>query len=357
MPEYLYVTLPVSGSQLARVPEAVEAAERAKALYGVNLLDDEVARQVVTDHLTARRRIDLEWHTEVGAMLVLGGIVVAAVIGSSLSSPVQPKQVAMLVAAILAVPAGIVVWAVGAGKGAKKQRDSVHFTTYTALLARARSAGLDIRIPDEWFDASGPAPTTPPPHAPSPPPSTLAPAPAPAPAPWEAPPTTAAPDTTPPLPSATGSLLVVPMSEFTGNPALVRTARTLGAEHRIDLLDGRAVQAMLTAQRRAVRRWSVWATLAVLAVVAAGTTASIGATLAPDSPNRSSALAAAGALAAAAVLATGPLLLLLRSWRRSGVKAQAAAYLDLLVEARRHGVLVPAPPSWLDTRNRLRKPY
>ncbi|MFB7475702.1 hypothetical protein [Kitasatospora sp. NPDC056184] len=342
MPEYLYVTLPVSGSQLARVPEAVEAAERAKALYGVNLLDDEVARQVVTDHLTARRRIDLEWHTEVGALLVLGGIVVAAVIGSSLSSPVQPKQVAMLVAAILAVPAGIVVWGVGAGKGAKKQRDSVHFTTYTALLARARSAGLDIRIPDEWFDAADPAP-------------------APAPRPHSSPAaaaTAAAPGTgtVPPLPAAE-SLLVVPMDALTGNPALVRAARTRGAEHRIDLLDGRAVQAMLTAQRRAVRRWSVWATLAVLAVVAAGTTASIGATLAPDSPNRSPALAAAGALAAVAVLATGPLLLLLRSWRRSGVRAQAAAYLDLLVEARRHGVLVPAPPSWLDTRNRLRKPY
>ncbi|MFF7457493.1 hypothetical protein [Kitasatospora sp. NPDC008115] len=345
MPDYLYVTLPVSGSQLARVPEAVEAAERAKALYGVNLLDDEVARQVVTDHLAARRRVDLEWHTEVGALLVLGGIVVAAVIGSSLASPVQAKQVAALVAAVLAVPVGITVWAVGAGKGAKKQRNSVHFTTYTALLARARSAGLDIRIPDEWFDAADPAP------APAlRPPSSPAVAPA-------ATSAMAAPVDTPPAPSEAEGLLVVPMGELTGNPALVRMARALGAEHRIDLLDGRAVQAMLTAQRRAVRRWSIWAGLAILAVVAAGTTAAIGATLAPGSPERSSTFAAAGALAVAAVLATGPLLLALRSWRRSGVRSQAAAYLDLLVEARRHGVLVPAPPSWLDTGNRLRKPY
>ncbi|MER7708839.1 hypothetical protein ABTX81_38925 [Kitasatospora sp. NPDC097605] len=349
MPEYLYVTLPVSGSQLAHVPEAVEAAERARALYGVNLLDDEVARQVVTDHLKARRGIDLEWHTEVGALLVLGGIVVAAVIGGSLASPVQAKQVAVLVAAILAVPAGIAVWAVGAGKGARKQRNSVHFTTYTALLARARSAGLDIRIPDEWFDAAGPAP------APAPRPSSLPPPP---PAPSStATSAMATPITTPPTPSDADGLLVVPMAELTGNPALAHAARALGAQHRIDLLDGRAVRAMLTAQRRAVRRWSIWAGLAILTVVAAVTTAGIGATLVPGSPERSSTFAAAGALAAVAVLATGPLLLALRSWRRSGVRTQAAAYLDLLVEARRRGVLVPAPPSWLDTRNRLRKPY
>ncbi|MFE7558546.1 hypothetical protein [Kitasatospora sp. NPDC057500] len=346
MTDYRYVTLPVSGGQLARVPEAVEAAERAKALYGVNLLDDEVARQVVTDHLTNRRRVDLEWHTEVGALLVLGGIVVAAVIGSSLTSPVQPKQVAALVAAVLAVPAGIAVWIVGAAKGARKQRDSVHFTTYTALLARARGAGLDIRIPDEWFDAADPTPT-PSPH------SSASRAPETAP---ETTPATVVPDTTSRPPGAEG-LLVVPTGEFTRNPALVHAALVLGAEHHIDLLDGRAVQMMLTAQRRAVRRWSGWAGLAILAVVAAGTTAGIGAALAPGSPDRSSVFAAAGALAAVAVLATGPLLFLLRSWRRSGVRAQAAAYLDLLVEARRHGVPIPPPPSWLDTRNRLRKPY
>ncbi|MFE6867611.1 hypothetical protein ACFVFS_13700 [Kitasatospora sp. NPDC057692] len=57
------------------------------------------------------------------------------------------------------------------------------------------------------------------------------------------------------------------------------------------------------------------------------------------------------------LLATGPLLLLLRSWRRSGVRAQPAAYPALLVEARRHGVPVPAPPSRPDTRNRLRNPH
>ncbi|MFJ9446563.1 hypothetical protein ACIRRH_32580 [Kitasatospora sp. NPDC101235] len=65
---------------------------------------------------------------------------------------------------------------------------------------------------------------------------------------------------------------------------------------------------------------------------------------------------AAIGLTAVSVCAALPALRAYSTWRRSGLRDHAAAYLDLLVEARAYGVPVPVPPAWLDVRNRIRKP-
>ncbi|KJS60550.1 hypothetical protein [Streptomyces rubellomurinus] len=317
-----YVTLPVAGGQLAAVPEVAEAARQADRRYGVNLLDDAAAREVVARHL--RLRQDFAWHTEVGAMLVLGGIAVAAIVGASLHPPAEPKQVAALVAAVAAVPAGLAVWGRGSSRGADKQAAAVRYTLYLGLLDRARAAGLEVRVPADW-----------PVDAPASPPLPTADA-----RPYDG-------------PALDRTLPVLPAEQLHRHPALAERARALGAPHGVDFLDERAVRALLTAQRRAVRRWHGWALTAALG---AGLAFALVCGLPPaaDAHGRKLMLTWITALAALGALATPPALWTHRGWRRSGVRGPAAAYLELLRDAKAYGVPVPPLPSWLTVNTKTR---
>ncbi|MGA5821388.1 hypothetical protein ACPC54_26385 [Kitasatospora sp. NPDC094028] len=329
MVRYDYVPLPVAGGQLAAVPEIAEAARRANQRYGVNLLDDDAARDVVTRHL--RLRNDLAWHTEAGAMLVLGGIAVAAIVGATMHSPADPKQVAALVAAIAAIPAGLVLWGLGSSRDTDKQAAAVRFTLYIGLLDRARAAGLEIRIPADW-----PVPAAP---APLPGPARTAEA-----RPYDG-------------PAIDRTFPVLPADQLHRHPVLAERARALGAPHGIDFLDEQAVRALLTAQRTAVRRWNGWALTAALGVALAAALA-CGLPPAADAHGRRLMLTWITALAALGALATPPALWTHRSWRRSGVREPAAAYRELLHDAQAYGVPVPPRlPSWLTVNTKIRKSY
>ncbi|MGW3183305.1 hypothetical protein ACWDD9_28925 [Kitasatospora sp. NPDC001119] len=349
------VTLPVSGGQLAGVPEVAEAARRAEGLYGVTLLNDDVARNVVIRHL--RMRDQQDWHDEAGAILVLGGIMVAAIIGFSMKSPVEPREVVGIVAAILAIPAGIAIWVRGHDHGHSKQTASVHFTAYLGLLNQARRAGLTVRIPAEWgsdaerasWDADAqPAPqpqppaaypTGPGPYTPVPPPSVAA-----RPGSWW-----------PPDAVIDPAFPVLPPAALAQHWPLATRARELGAPHGLDFLDEQAVRGLLTAQRRTVRRRLVWTNVSALVFCLAVLVGFLGSDFSYSEQRRQSILVIGGLVAFCALTAL-PALRAHWTWHRSGLRDRAAAYLDLLVEARAYGVPVPVPPSWLDVRNRIRKP-
>ncbi|MBD0670603.1 hypothetical protein [Streptomyces sp. CBMA156] len=355
----LHVTLPVSGGQLASVPEIAEAARRAEALYGVSLLNDDVARNVVIKHL--RKRGQQDWYTEPGCLLILGGIVVAGYIGYSMESPVSAQQVAGMVAAILAIPAGIVLGLWGEGRNSDKQAASVHFTAYIGLLNQAQRAGLTFQIPTEWgADAdraswelgTKAAPAPQPPSAPTVYPTGPDPRTAPVP-----PPTVAAqPGSWWPADAVIDPKFpVLPPAVLARHWTLAARARALGAPYGLDFLDEQVVRGLLTAQQRTVRRKLVWANVSALVLVAATMVGVLGSDFA-DPVHRRQFIFAIGGLVAVGALAAIPALRAHRTWRRSGLRDHADAYLDLLIEARAYGVPVPVPPAWLDVRNRIRKP-
>ncbi|MEU1290034.1 hypothetical protein [Kitasatospora sp. NPDC005856] len=331
----LHVTLPVSGGQLAAMPEVAEAARRAETLYGVTLLNDDVARNVVINHM--RRRGQQDWHDEAAGLLVLGGIVVSLVTGN-------------WAAAILGVPAGIAVWLRGKNHSSAKNSASVHFTAYIGLLNQARRAGMAVPIPSEWgVDADRAAWEKDAAAAPRPPAG---------PAPYPTAPTapTAQPGSWWPAEAVIDPKFpVLPVGELTRHPALAGRARDLGAPHGLDFLDEQAVRGLLTAVKRSRQSISMWGRIFIITVV-------IGLVVAPTGMDPAGAeyrrqLTSLGmGLIAVGVLAALPALKELWTWHRSGLRDRADAYLDLLVEARAHGVPVPVPPSWLDVRNRIRKP-
>ncbi|MFJ6622849.1 hypothetical protein ACIQOW_35360 [Kitasatospora sp. NPDC091335] len=334
----LYVTLPISGGQLASVPEVAEAARRAETLYGVTLLNDDVARNVVIRHMRLRNRLD--WHGEVAAMFILGGIVVSLVTGN-------------WAAAILGIPAGIAIWLRGADRGSAKSTASVHFTTYIGLLNQARRAGLTVRIPVDWGadadrasweEGTAAAPHLRPPAAPA---AHLDAAP---------PPVAAQPESWWPAGAAIDPKFpVLPAAALTRHSTLAGRARELGAPHGLDFLNEQTVRGLLTAVRRC-RQWlAAWRSVSALALIAAVLLVSLfddpsGTEHAQQLRSAAIGLTTVGALAAL------PALRAHRTWRRSGLRDHADAYLDLLIEARTYGVPVPVPPAWLDVRNRIRKP-
>ncbi|MEU3567257.1 hypothetical protein AB0E96_02320 [Kitasatospora sp. NPDC036755] len=337
MAKDLHVTLPVSGGQLAAMPEVAEAARRAETLYGVTLLNDDVARNVVIKHM--RKQGQQDWHGEAAALLVIGGIVVSLVTGN-------------WAAAILGVPTGIALWLRGMNHSSVKNSASVHFTAYIGLLTQARRAGLRFQIPTEWgADAdrasweqgAAAAPQTP--AAPASYPSAAPPPTAPTqPGSWW--PTDAVID--PKLP-------VLPTAALTRHWALAGRAHEIGAPYGLDFLNEEAVRGLLTTLRRC-RHWHLaWRSVSILALITAVTVFSIGHD--PSHIERAQQFqSAAIGLMAIAVCAALPALKSYRTWHRSGMHDRANAYLDLLIEARAYGVPVPVPPSWLDVRNRIRKP-
>ncbi|MFI2612694.1 hypothetical protein [Kitasatospora sp. NPDC018619] len=337
MAKDLQVTLPVSGGQLAAVPEVAESARRAEALYGVTLLNDDVARNVVIRHL--RKREQQDWYDEAAALLVLGGIAVSLITGNW--------------AAILAVPAGIAVWLRGMNRESAKNSASVHFTAYIGLLNQARRAGLAFRIPTDWGADADRASWTEGPAAAAPPPSPVPPAAYPA-----APSSAAAPaqhgSWWPADAVIDPTFPVLPPAALTRHRTLAGRARELGAPYGVDFLDEQAVRALLAAQQRARRVILAWWTVATVALVTGVTVFSIGHDAAFE--QRQQVRSAAVGLVAVALVAALPALKAYSRWRGSGLQARAGAYLDLLVEARAYGVPVPVPPAWLDVRNRIRKP-
>ncbi|MEV7188802.1 hypothetical protein [Kitasatospora sp. NPDC093102] len=340
----LHVTLPVSGGQLAALPEVAEAARRAETLYGVTLLNDDVARNVVIKHL--RKRDQQDWHDEAAGILIIGGIVAAAVIGFSMKSPVEPKKVVGIVAAILAIPAGIAIWARGQGHDHSKQTASVHFTAYIGLLNQARRAGLAFQIPAEWGSAAAAWDSEAAPQAQPQPPA--------APAPYPTAPTQ--PGSWWPADAVIDPKFpVLPTAALARHWALAGRARELGAPYGLDFLDEQVVRKLLTTLRRC-RQWLVaWRTVSVVALVTAAILVSLGQD--PSGAERAQQFGSAAiGLVAVGVIAALPTLKAYWTWRRSGMHSWAAAYLDLLIEARAYGVPVPVPPSWLDVRNRIRKP-
>ncbi|MFF2122023.1 hypothetical protein ACFVXH_32330 [Kitasatospora sp. NPDC058184] len=338
----LYVTLPVSGGQLVSVPEVAEAARRAEALYGVTLLNDDVARNVVIRHMRLRNRLDS--FDELALLLIIMGVAASWITGN-------------WAAVILGVPAGIALWIWGANRGSAKTEASVHFTAYIGLLNQARRAGLTIQIPAEWgadteqasWDADArPAPqaqppaaypTGPGPYAPVPPPSVAA-----QPGSWW-----------PPDAVIDPAFPVLPPAALAQHWPLATRARELGAPHGLDFLDEQAVRGLLTAQRRTVRRRLVWTNVSALVFCLAVLVGFLGSDFSYSEQRRQSILVIGG-LAAFCALTALPALRAHWTWHRSGLRDRAAAYLDLLVEARAYGVPVPVPPSWLDVRNRIRKP-
>lgn len=342
----LHVTLPVSGGQLAAVPEVAEAARRAETLYGVTLLNDDVARNVVIKHL--RKRDQQDWHDEAAGLLVLGGIVVSLVTGN-------------WTAAILGIPAGIAVWLRGTGRSSSKQTASVHFTAYIGLLNQARRAGLTVRIPAEWGadadraaweEGARAAPQPQPPAAPTPHPTGPVPYTSPVPPPGVA----AQPGSWWPAGAVIDPRFpVLPPAALAQHWTLAARARELGAPYGVDFLDEQAVRGLLTAQKRTVRRRSMWSKIFALVLVVAVMVGVLGSDFTYSEQRRQSILVIGG-LVATCVLTALPALKTHWTWHRSGLRDRANAYLGLLVEARAYGVPVPVPPSWLDVRNRIRKP-
>ncbi|MGW1173170.1 hypothetical protein ACWD4P_05535 [Kitasatospora sp. NPDC002543] len=335
----LQVTLPVSGGQLAAVPDVAEAARRAETLYGVSLLNDDVARNVVIRHLRLRNRLDS--FSEPAWLLIIMGIAVSSITGN-------------WAAAILGVPAGIALWLWGADRGSAKNSASVHFTAYIGLLNQARRAGLTFQVPTEWgVDAdratweegslaapttypTGPVPYT----APAPPPGVAAQS-----GSWG-----------PPDAVIDPRFPVLPPAALAQHSTLAARARELGAPYGVDFLDEQAVRALLAAQRHAVRRKRRWSNVSALILVVAVLVGFLGRPDFADAEQRRQFIIAVGSVVAAGVLTAVPALRSYWTWSRSGVRDRANAYLDLLIEARAYGAPVPVPPSWLDVRNRIRKP-
>ncbi|MFB7126996.1 MULTISPECIES: hypothetical protein [Streptomycetaceae] len=351
MAKDLHATLPVEGGRIASVPEVAEAARRAETLYGINLLHDYVARDVVTKHLRMRNQQD--WYSELAGLFIIGGIAGAVFFGASMSSPAEGRQVAGLVAAVLAIPVGIWIGIRGMSWEAEKKTASVHFTTYVGLLNRARGAGLTVTIPPEWGVAAERASWEEGATAPPQPPAARG---------------TSSTSPAPPQPAATQptswwpadavidpKFPVLPTAALARHWALAGRARELSAPHGVDFLDEQAVRGLLTAVQRS-RRWiSLWGRTFLLTVVAGMVVAPMGMDPAGAEYRRQLVSLGTG-LIAIGLLAAVPALKELWTWRRSGLRERADAYLDLLIEARTYGVPVPVPPSWLDIRNRIRKP-
>ncbi|WP_224285221.1 hypothetical protein [Streptomyces sp. LS1784] len=333
------MTLPVSGGQLAAIPEVAEAARRAETLYGVSLLNDDVARNVVIRHLRLRNRLDS--FDELALLLIIMGIAVSSITGN-------------WAAVILGVPAGIALWIWDANRGSAKTNASVHFTAYIGLLSQARRAGMPFQIPAEWGAdtdrasweqdaAAAPQPPTAPAPYPTAPTARPSAAPAPSGSWW---PTDAVID--PKFP-------VLPAAALTRHWTLAGRAREIGAPYALDFLNEQAVRGLLTTLRRC-RHWHLaWRSVSILALLTAVTVFSIGQD--PSHIERAQQFrSAAIGLMAVGVCTALPALKTYRTWHRSGMHDHANAYLDLLIEARAYGVPVPVPPTWLDVRNRIRKP-
>ncbi|MFE7591556.1 hypothetical protein ACFU6K_19325 [Kitasatospora sp. NPDC057512] len=352
MAKDLHVTLPAEGGRMAAVPEVAEAARRAETLYGINLLHDHVARDVVAKHL--RMRDQQDWYSELAGLFIIGGIAGAVFFGTSMSSPAEAQQVAGLVATILAIPVGIWIGLYGMSWETEKNTASVHFTTYVGLLNRARGAGLTVRIPPEWGTAAERASWVEGTAAPPPQSATARGASPTGPAPPQ--PAVAQPTSWWPADAVIDPKFpVLPTAVLARHWALAGRSRELGAPHGVDFLDEQAVRGLLTAVKRSRRRISVWGRTFVLTVVAGMIVAPMG--MDPAGAGYRRQLTSLGiGLIAIGVLAVLPALKELWTWRRSGLRERANAYLDLLVEAHSYGVPVPVPPSWLDVRNRIRKP-
>ncbi|MEU3565570.1 hypothetical protein [Kitasatospora sp. NPDC006786] len=339
-----HATLPVEGGRIAAVPEVAEAARRAETLYGINLLHDHVAREVVTRHLRLRNRVGS--YSELAWLLIIMAIAATSITGN-------------WAAVILGIPAGIALWAWGAHRASEKDAASVHFTTYIGLLNHARRAGLTVRIPAEWgVDADRASWEESAATAPQPPA-----APAPYPAAPTAHPSAAPPSSAPALHGSwwpTDAVIdpkfpVLPVGALTLHPALAARAREIGAPHGLDFLDEQAARGLLTAVKRSRQQISTWGRIFILTVVVGMIVAPLG--MDPAGAEHRRQLTSLGmGLIGIGVLAAFPALKELWTWHRSGLRDRAAAYLDLLIEARAYGVPVPVPPSWLDVRNRIRKP-
>ncbi|MFJ6773875.1 hypothetical protein ACIQOV_23475 [Kitasatospora sp. NPDC091257] len=148
---------------------------------------------------------------------------------------------------------------------------------------------------------------------------------------------------------------VLPPAALAQHWTLAARARELGAPYGVDFLDEQAVRGLLTAQKRTVRRRSMWSKIFALVLVVAVMVGVLGSDFTYSEQRRQSILVIGG-LVATCVLTALPALKTHWTWHRSGLRDRANAYLGLLVEARAYGVPVPVPPSWLDVRNRIRKP-
>ncbi|MGW6914538.1 hypothetical protein ACWGB8_12060 [Kitasatospora sp. NPDC054939] len=319
--------LPLSGRELAAIPEVAEAAQGVRALYGIDLLDDATARDVVRRH--ERLRGAGGWHDEAGGILVLGGAVVAGVLGAGLGPAPSAGQLAGLVAACLAVPVGVLVWVAGYRQGRGRREAFAHFVAYTGLLELARERTAPVRVPPEWSAERARA--------------------------------LGGPED----PDGDGPRPFVPVAAVAGHPVLREYATGLGARHGIDYLDEPAVRALLAEQRRAWRRVTFHIAVLIAALLAAGGALFVAATLRPDAAvagaaaggggGARAALVAAGLFGAVALGSAVRLTATLVARARSGLRARAVGYVALLEHAHRCGLAVPRLPSWLDTTERSKR--
>jgi hypothetical protein len=309
--------LQVSGARLAAVPQVAESARAASAALGVDLLDDAVAARVLAEH--RRLKDSGGWHDELGAVLVVGGLVGALILKGSLgSTPLEAGQVAGFAAACAAVPLGLLVWVLGSRSGSRKQQAAERFAAYGTLLRLAREAGVPVDAPVGWAPAAG-----------------------------------AQPGAVTPGADASG-LPVLPARLITQDHALWRTAAEIGSRHGVDYLDEQAVRTVLGAQKKAVGRIQLQAGLITLGLLLAAGAAWIGTTLhapAGGSGHGSTGTAfftVAGGFGVLTLLFAVQLVRGIGAWRASGTKDRARGYLELLEAAHRAGLRMSVP-SWLDT--------
>ncbi|MER5352215.1 hypothetical protein ABT093_18045 [Kitasatospora sp. NPDC002551] len=313
--------LPVPGRRLAEIPEVAEAARQVVEAYGINLVDDTVAQDVIIRHNLLKDTGG--WHDEVGGLLVIGGVVAAAVLGSSMASPPESGQIAGLIAACLAVPLGILVWVAGFRQGRTKREALAHFAAYTALLELARDHGAAVPIPAQW--SLGRA------------------------------------EVLGERQDDRGLLPLVPVDTYARHPTVRAFAAQLGTRNRIDYFDANAIRTLLAEQKRywgqAVFRLST--SFCLLLAAAGALWVSLSLDTEPSVARPASAatvlLALAGLLFALSLTTAVLGAVTLRRRALSGVRAQAVGYVAILEFAHECGLPVPVLPSWLDTTERSKK--